>query len=198
MESVIAATAGVAKLFMQDDELGKVLPGYYADCILVDGNPLEDIAVLQKHDKLDVIMINGRIHKSSPADFAILQSPVESQHEPPSYNFVTIRDELGKSRVGHLDLESSTVHLLSMASGSILSSVQQVIELENEVVRTGETCPLSSVKLLPPIADRDVLFIGSNYTEHVNEYKRSEYGSQRNENKGKQGHWCCLVQTDSF
>lgn len=70
MESLLAATAGVAKLFMREDELGKILPGFYADCILVDGNPLEDIAVLQDHSKLNVIMINGRIHKASYKEFS--------------------------------------------------------------------------------------------------------------------------------
>ncbi|EZG01636.1 hypothetical protein H106_08042 [Trichophyton rubrum CBS 735.88] len=69
-ESVIAATAGVAKLFMREHELGKILPGYYADCILVDGNPLEDIAVLQDHAKLDVVIINGRVHKIGKKDGA--------------------------------------------------------------------------------------------------------------------------------
>ena len=64
MEAILSATAGIAKLFMQENELGKVLPGYYADCILIDGDPLQDIAVLQKHDRLNVIMINGRLHKS--------------------------------------------------------------------------------------------------------------------------------------
>lgn len=67
-ESVIAATAGVAKLFMREHELGKILPGYYADCLLVDGNPLEDITILQDHAKLDVIIINGRVHKIGRKD----------------------------------------------------------------------------------------------------------------------------------
>lgn len=60
MESIVAATAGVAKLFMREDQLGKIKPGFFADCILVDGNPVENISVLQEHDKLNVIMINGR------------------------------------------------------------------------------------------------------------------------------------------
>lgn len=64
MEAVIAATAGVAKLFMREDELGLVKPGYYADCVLVDGKPLEDITILQDHENLNVILINGRIHKA--------------------------------------------------------------------------------------------------------------------------------------
>lgn len=40
MESIIAATAGVAKLFMRENELGIVKGVYYADYILVDGDLL--------------------------------------------------------------------------------------------------------------------------------------------------------------
>ena len=54
MESIVAATAGVAKLFMREDELGKVLPGYLADLILVNGDPLEEISVLQVSPALRV------------------------------------------------------------------------------------------------------------------------------------------------
>lgn len=41
----------MAKLFMRED-IGKIVPGYFADCILVDGDPIENIAVLQDHDKV--------------------------------------------------------------------------------------------------------------------------------------------------
>jgi len=68
METILLATAEGGKLFMREHELGKIQPGYFADCILVNGNPLEDITILQDHDKLDVIMINGRVHKSSPLE----------------------------------------------------------------------------------------------------------------------------------
>lgn len=64
MESILAATAGVAKLFMREHELGKILPGFLADCILVDGDPLRDVAILQDRSKLSAIMINGRFHKA--------------------------------------------------------------------------------------------------------------------------------------
>lgn len=69
MEAIIAATAGVAKLFMRENELGKIKPGYFADVILVDGDPVQDIAVLQEHEKLNVILINGRVHKASYKEF---------------------------------------------------------------------------------------------------------------------------------
>lgn len=54
---------------MREHELGKIQPGYYADCILVNGDPLEDIEILQDHDRLDIIMINGRVHKAGRKEY---------------------------------------------------------------------------------------------------------------------------------
>ncbi|KAK7413334.1 hypothetical protein QQX98_007777 [Neonectria punicea] len=68
-ESIIAATSGVAALLMRGHELGKIQLGYYADCILVDGDPLEDISVLQDHSRLNIIIINGRVHKAGRKEY---------------------------------------------------------------------------------------------------------------------------------
>ncbi|USD37012.1 amidohydrolase family protein [Ferrimonas sp. SCSIO 43195] len=47
-------------------KLGVIEPGAYADLILVDGNPLEQIAILNDYtDKFKVIMKDGKIHKNS-------------------------------------------------------------------------------------------------------------------------------------
>jgi len=77
MESIIAATAGVAKLFMRETELGKVQEGFFGDLILVDGNPLEDISILQDHDKLNVVLINGRVHKAGRMEY--IAPPIAGQ-----------------------------------------------------------------------------------------------------------------------
>lgn len=63
MEAILSATALGGEIMLQPDELGKVQPGYYADLLLVDGDPLADITVLQDHDKLNAIMKNGQFHK---------------------------------------------------------------------------------------------------------------------------------------
>jgi len=76
-EALIAATAGVAKLMMRSDNLGKIQPGYFADCILVDGNPLDDITILQDHSKLNIICINGRVHKAGRKEY--IPPPVAGQ-----------------------------------------------------------------------------------------------------------------------
>lgn len=63
MESILAATALGGELMGYPDDLGKVQPGYYADVILVDGDPLADITILQDTSKLHAIVINGHLHK---------------------------------------------------------------------------------------------------------------------------------------
>ncbi|OTB05024.1 hypothetical protein M426DRAFT_261384 [Hypoxylon sp. CI-4A] len=63
-ESLIAATALGGDIMGHPEELGKVLPGYFADVILVDGNPLENIEILQDASKLHAIVINGHVHKN--------------------------------------------------------------------------------------------------------------------------------------
>ncbi|KIJ67185.1 hypothetical protein HYDPIDRAFT_84382 [Hydnomerulius pinastri MD-312] len=57
MEAILSATALGGEIMLHPDELGKVQPGYYADLILVNGNPLEDISLLSHSENLDVIVM---------------------------------------------------------------------------------------------------------------------------------------------
>lgn len=95
-------------------------------------------------------------------------------------NYVAYCDSkaLGQSRIGHLDLESSTIQPLSYVSGSPLSNLYEVIEIgESQIKKAGDTFPLSSVQLLPPISGRDILAVGKNYFEHAIEFNTSGYDS---------------------
>ena len=47
-----------------DGDLGVIKVGVYADMLLVEGNPLEDIAVLGELDNLVIIMKDGKIYKN--------------------------------------------------------------------------------------------------------------------------------------
>jgi len=51
---------------LMDERVGLVAPGYLADLLLVDGDPLADIAVLENPDNLLLIMQGGRLHKAPP------------------------------------------------------------------------------------------------------------------------------------
>ena len=66
-ETLVAATRLGGEIMGMGDELGQIKPGYLADLLLVDGNPLEDIKRLQNQDALLAIMKDGQLHKAPPA-----------------------------------------------------------------------------------------------------------------------------------
>ena len=51
--------------------MGQIQKGNYADCTIVDGDPLQDLKVLQDHAKLNVIIINGRVHKAGRKEYIL-------------------------------------------------------------------------------------------------------------------------------
>ncbi|WP_075790966.1 amidohydrolase family protein [Massilia putida] len=62
-ETLVAATRLGAQLMGMEHELGQIRPGFLADLLLVDGDPVADIRILQQPDKLLAIMQNGKFHK---------------------------------------------------------------------------------------------------------------------------------------
>jgi imidazolonepropionase-like amidohydrolase len=47
------------------DELGQLRAGWLADLIVVDGDPLDDIAVLQDRQRINLVMKDGQIYRRS-------------------------------------------------------------------------------------------------------------------------------------
>ncbi len=68
MESLVSATRTNAELFGMEDEIGTVEAGKLADLLVVDGDPLENISVLQNPDNLRLIMKSGRLIKNELDD----------------------------------------------------------------------------------------------------------------------------------
>jgi imidazolonepropionase-like amidohydrolase len=64
MESLMSATKTNAELFGMEKDLGTIEQGKLADLLVVDGNPLEDIALLQNKSNLKLIMQEGRTIKN--------------------------------------------------------------------------------------------------------------------------------------
>jgi imidazolonepropionase-like amidohydrolase len=64
METLVAATRLGGEIMGRADELGQVRPGYLADLLLVEGDPLADIKRLQSRDALRMIMKDGHLHKT--------------------------------------------------------------------------------------------------------------------------------------
>ena len=46
-----------------DGSLGTLEEGKLADLVVVDGNPLEDITVLQNHERIIAVMKDGQFYK---------------------------------------------------------------------------------------------------------------------------------------
>jgi imidazolonepropionase-like amidohydrolase len=62
-ETLIAATRMGSHVMGMPDEIGIIRAGAYADLLLVDGDPLRDIRIMQDREALRMIMKDGRPHK---------------------------------------------------------------------------------------------------------------------------------------
>ena len=57
-EALASATTVAARVLEMDGEIGRLAPGYSADIIAVEGNPLADVTVLEQ---VDWVMVRGRV-----------------------------------------------------------------------------------------------------------------------------------------
>ena len=57
-EVLASATTVAAKVLGMESQIGKLAPGFSADIIAVDGNPLKDVTVLEK---VGFVMVRGRV-----------------------------------------------------------------------------------------------------------------------------------------
>lgn len=66
MEALLSATAWGAPMMKMKGQIGEVREGFLADLLLVDGDPLEDIAVLQDKRRILAVMKDGSFHRAPP------------------------------------------------------------------------------------------------------------------------------------
>ena len=64
MDALLTMTKYGGEAMDMPNELGQIREGFLADLLLVDGNPADDPKVLLDHDKLLVVMKDGRFHKT--------------------------------------------------------------------------------------------------------------------------------------
>jgi imidazolonepropionase-like amidohydrolase len=79
MDTLIAATRLGGEIMGMPGELGVVKAGAFADLLLVDGDPLGDIAILQDRSALRMIMKDGALHK---APTGLVHAPGQTTLEP--------------------------------------------------------------------------------------------------------------------
>jgi imidazolonepropionase-like amidohydrolase len=65
-DTLLSTTRLGGEIMGRPHELGMIAEGYLADLLVVDGNPLEDIRVLQDHRRFIAIMKDGAFHKLRP------------------------------------------------------------------------------------------------------------------------------------
>ena len=63
MEAIVSCTRWGGQIMMKGKELGEIRDGWLADLLLVDGDPVSNIAVLQDRSKLLAIMKDGQFCK---------------------------------------------------------------------------------------------------------------------------------------
>jgi imidazolonepropionase-like amidohydrolase len=63
MEALLSATKYGGQVMMRGNELGQLREGFLADLLLVDGDPLTNIAVLQDRKRLLAVMKDGVFHR---------------------------------------------------------------------------------------------------------------------------------------
>ena len=63
MEAIVAATRLGGEIMGRGDELGQLRPGYLADLLVVDGDPLADVAILADRMRIAGVMKGGEWHR---------------------------------------------------------------------------------------------------------------------------------------
>jgi imidazolonepropionase-like amidohydrolase len=63
MEAIVSATKTASECVHMAKDIGTVEPGKLADLLIIDGDPLTDITVLQKKEKIALIMQGGTPYK---------------------------------------------------------------------------------------------------------------------------------------
>ena len=61
MEAIVAVTKHGAMACFMGDKTGTIEAGKLGDIIIVDGNPLTDIKILQDKEKIKMVMLEGRV-----------------------------------------------------------------------------------------------------------------------------------------
>jgi imidazolonepropionase-like amidohydrolase len=71
MEAIVAATKRGAEAMRMADRIGTVRPGKLADLIVVDGNPLDDITILEDRRRITHVMKGGAFFRQPAREGAL-------------------------------------------------------------------------------------------------------------------------------
>ena len=77
LEAIRSATEFGGALMGRGHELGQLREGYLADLLLVDGDPSQEIEILQDRERLLAIMKDGAFHKAPPSEPLVRRQAAE-------------------------------------------------------------------------------------------------------------------------
>jgi len=63
MQAIVASTKTASECVHMQGDVGTLEPGKYADLLIIDGDPLDDISILQEPGRIALVMQGGRVHK---------------------------------------------------------------------------------------------------------------------------------------
>ncbi len=76
-EAILAATKEGGEIMGLADPVGQIKEGYLADILLVDGNPLADVSILQDAARLVGIIKDGAVYKQPPGPAGAARAAAE-------------------------------------------------------------------------------------------------------------------------
>jgi imidazolonepropionase-like amidohydrolase len=74
MQALVAATSAAARALAIEDDTGSLVPGKSADLLVVSGDPLQDVTILEDPGRLRVVMKAGRPTTATSPGLALLRA----------------------------------------------------------------------------------------------------------------------------
>jgi imidazolonepropionase-like amidohydrolase len=64
MDAIVASTKTASECIHMQSDVGTLEEGKFADLLIIDGDPLDDIGILQNKARIPLVMQGGRIHRN--------------------------------------------------------------------------------------------------------------------------------------
>ena len=77
MQAIVATTKTASECIHMQNDVGTLEPGKFADLLIVDGDPLDDIRILQDKARLALIMQGGQASQERDVASAALTSDLQ-------------------------------------------------------------------------------------------------------------------------